>query len=122
VHPSAFGYRPASRRISSRASILFLLCEILTLSSHFCKQHLLQIFKTKRKQGASVVLERPSESHITVAPVRVQERAKEEIVWLMRRGTQWWQAEEVALAPWMFPTEKEQPTLTQDQMPFLPVE
>jgi hypothetical protein len=48
-----------------------------------------------------------------------QERAKEEMGWLMRRGTQWWVAEELALAPWMFPDEKEVETLTQDQMPFL---
>ena len=49
-------------------------------------------------------------------------QATQELVWLMQRGTQWWQAEEVALAPFMLPSEKEQKTLTQDQMPFLSVE
>ena len=53
------------------------------------------------------------------AVVWAQERAKEEMVWLIKRGTPWWSAEEVALAPWMFPDEAEQKTLTQDQMPFL---
>jgi len=53
------------------------------------------------------------------AVVWAQERTKEEMGWLMRRGTQWWVAEEIALAPFMFPDEKEQKTLTQDQMPFL---
>jgi hypothetical protein len=48
-----------------------------------------------------------------------EERAKQEMAWLIKRGTPWWQAEEVALAPWLFPDEAEQETLTQDQMPFL---
>jgi hypothetical protein len=56
---------------------------------------------------------------LEVAVVWAQERAKEEMGWLIKRGTQWWQAEEMALAPWMFPDEKEQAMLTQDQMPFL---
>jgi hypothetical protein len=51
-----------------------------------------------------------------------ESRAKDTLVWLMRRGTPWWVAEETALADWMFPTEEEQETLTQDQMPFLPSE
>lgn len=49
-------------------------------------------------------------------------RAVDTMVWLMRRGTPWWSAEETALAEWMFPTEQEQATLTPDQMPFLPSE
>ena len=50
------------------------------------------------------------------------EKAKEEMGWLMRRGPPWWSAEEVALAKFLFPSEEEQDTLTQDQMPFLPSE
>ena len=56
---------------------------------------------------------------LEAAVVWAQERAKEEYGWLLRRGVQWWQAEELALEPFMFPDEKEQKTLTQDQMPFL---
>jgi hypothetical protein len=54
------------------------------------------------------------------AVVWAQEQAKTEQAWLIKRGTPWWSAEEIALAPWMFPDETEQKTLTQDQMPFLP--
>jgi hypothetical protein len=52
----------------------------------------------------------------------VNRRAVDEMVWLMRRGPPWWSAEEVALAKFLFPSEEEQDTLTQDQMPFLPSE
>ena len=46
---------------------------------------------------------------------QARERMSQEMVWLIRRGTPHWQAEEIALANVSLPLEEDQATLTPDQ-------
>ena len=49
---------------------------------------------------------------------QARERMSQEMVWLIRRGMQHWQAAEIALANVSLPSEEQQDTLTPDQQLF----